>query len=515
MHRLLGKARGDAAAQTAGPDLGVATEPPPDTSYPTYGEVRAMPQRHLSRREPRHDKVVQLITRSRKHEPDAEPSERRRARVLFPFRKRALLSDDDAHGPAGEVWSASLPPAPDAAENDADQAAQHVSNFCRAAPTDDDWDAVHELGDWLNASDARSRAAMRALKHELKSYDLNHQCRSVRAWCVWTMLGGGHFSTYADQASYLAALEEQLDNTLTHPQLRSDILLVVGALAHRAQHMERLHKIARLWARARPPSEPERGAPLHGPLFRDHAQSPRGEGVLTEPMDWSAPQMTEPMSWPAEPRAEPMPWPTAAPAAPRSWPAATTPWPHDTSERRGAPAPPAAASYDTPSAVPVRMYTEADEEDEARLASVRRDCDAAHTNAAMLLQALTVDDMASARIALCRDKVAESHVGLEAHLAWASVRTEVVDPHAQRAAEQVVNMIVTALARLGEALTICDEARREWQAPASAPSAPPVPMDDDAAPAQPSAKALGKRRAVDEPGARPALPTPPVGAWRG
>lgn len=548
-------------------------EPLDDTSYPSYGEVRALPQRRGSRREVRTDRLPQLLSRTRRMHAVEEQSEmngveKRKHKMSFPFRRRhgdaraqpATDSRDEKESPTETYMPTPSDPMADqhdptveagirrsrqgmavilsgpllqipSSENEADGVAEQITEFCYNDPSADDGDIVHELGDWIMASETRSKAAVRVLRHLLKAPSVPVQSRAVRAWGVWTMLGGGNFSTYAVSPTLLATLEDLLNNSLTHPQLRKDILMVVAALAHRAQHMDRLYKIGRLWVRVHPNDLPETGIPLAGPLFCDQPTALTDDTMENSVTAGDRPQapvarhalpsvlqarQTPPRSRPdGVHRRSPLPLPPGPTggllAVPSSPPSSTSTLSKSTSRLTNL------SSHTSVSSL--------DADDEKHVREVRRDCDVAHTNATMLIQALTVDDLHSERVTLCRTKASESHMRLESHLAWATVWADRPDDDIRDEAERLVNDLVTSLAHLGEALTLCDEARMEADAlQAGSTTSPTLPADTQAAqcaspenpftePTQPSAKALGKRRAVEEGHAqgeiKPPLPAVP------
>ena len=486
---------------------------------------------------------------------------------------------------------------------DPDMVAHSVTEFCLADPTSLDWDIVHELGEHVHSGEAQSKAAMDAIRRILQSHKLRAQCRAIRAWGFWAMLSNGPFSTQAVHSRFLQDVEAILENPLTFAPLRNDILLVLGALAHRSKHNERLLRIARLWARVRPETSAEEGVPLSGPLFAIEDDGLSSNDDMTD-----APHMTTSKRphLPAIPRTEqarphvdmPIALTPGALLAPRSAPghlpvtkargapvsatgdsaaaaaaAAATPTktaptvatttrscgtsdpgdamaqpsdhitptslsthlPHispdawRTSGRRS----PSATSHGI-STDPVRQnassfWVQSQEprsaSDNSIMDDVRRSCVMAHSSANVLLDTLMSEDKDAALVQEFSEEAESQYARLESYLSWATERAphEHTDRDARQQEESLVDEMIGAISHVGEALTLRDEFLTAATAATPEPSGPEarhqlrsketaadpyildtpmspqesvldIPMDG---PVQPSAKALGKRRAVD------------------
>lgn len=489
---------------------------------------------------------------------------------------------------------------------DPDVVAHSVTEFCLADPTSLDWNIVRELGEHVHSGEAQSKAAMDAIRRILQSHKLRAQCRAIRAWGFWAMLGSGPFSTQAVHSRFLQDVEAILENPLTFAPLRNDILLVLGALAHRSKHNERLLRIARLWARVRPGASAEEGVPLSGPLFAiedDDLSSSNDDMTDTPHMTTSRrPHL------PAIPRTEqarlhvdmPIALMPGALLAPRSAPghlpvtkasgtpvsatgdaavAAATPTKMaptvaTTTRARGMSDPgdtmAAPSDHITPTSLPTHLphitpdawrtagrrspsatshgistdsvrqnasslWVQSQEprsaSDNSIMDDVRRSCVMAHSSANVLLDTLMSEDKDAALVQEFSEEAESQYARLESYLSWATERAphEHADRDArqQDAEESLVDELIGAISHVGEALTLRNEFLTAATAAATAATPEPrgpvsphqlrsketaadphildtpmspqesvldIPMDG---PVQPSAKALGKRRAVD------------------
>ncbi|WFD25365.1 hypothetical protein MNAN1_000331 [Malassezia nana] len=508
MRRLLARARGP-------PETGAhADEVHTSATYPSYAEVRHdTPPASFRHRDAKGDVLPALLPglwtpkRGVSADDTRAPAVHRKSLPPFSFRRRTLPVELSA-----ELHGRELPApaeAPVVSTASVDDLPHYLAEFCGAEPTTADWECVHELGDLINQSPAHSKAALRALVHELKRPHTASQCRAVRAWGVWAMHSGSHFSEVAVSQALVAQLENILTNPLTYPSLRDDTLLVVGALALRSRQNYRLHKIARLWARTRPSTSPEEGVPLTGPLFQDDCGPPAAR--MPEPLP---PELLgRPVLSPKEaPEPTQIPAPLAAPhdlpVPPSLTPshssygsqALSAGWEHHSYGVSSA-GPGSVSSLDAPS-----------EWDDARVAFLEQECVAAKTNAALLTEVLINGEEDEALLSDISAKLQFAQNEIEPHLAWAAERTSSMEGDAQSRAEGLLHHMVSALSSAGEALALRDSTTAPADTMATTAGANDTlqaPSAIDAPPA-PSEKALGKRRALDEPsGERPPLPPLP------
>ncbi|CCU99963.1 unnamed protein product [Malassezia sympodialis ATCC 42132] len=485
MRRFLARAR--APPRDAGPDasdgrgLGAAEEcEREDATYPSYAEVRHTPPPATPwHRDAKGEGLPSLLpgVRPKKSEHVGRP---RRHRPPFAIRRRIPAVDLGADLHQLELNDAPLPPTRCASE---EAVPAYLAEFFHAEPTDADWECVHELGELVNQSPAHSKAALRALQHELRGPMVAAQCRAVRTWGVWSMHAGRYFAEVATNTQLLAQLEDILTNPLTYPALRSDALLVVGALASRSRQNDRLHKVARLWARTRPSTSPEHGVPLSAPLFCDGAPSEAGDDPYGEPV---VPSPPSPPLLPAQ--------------DPASIPPRTVHVPDSLSP--GLPLPHAVPASLTPSHSS-HGSCRADMDGERR-ALVEQKCHTAKMNAALLTELVESGEDDAALLDEIHAKIQEAQCELEPHLAWASERASTLEGAALCVAEELLHTILSALSSANEALAL-----RDTQSGAACIHGDSFDAsEDEGVPAQPSAKALGKRRALDEP-CKPPLPPLP------
>lgn len=507
MRRFLARARGP-------PQTGAHTEEGHITAtYPSYAEVRHdTPPTSSRHRDAKGDVLPALLPglwtpkRGGSADDTRAPAVHRKSRPPFSFRRRALTVDLSAELHGLELQAPAE--APVASTATVDEVPHYLAEFCGAQPTSADWECVHELGELINQSPAHSKAALRALLHELKRPHTASQCRAVRAWGVWAMHSGSYFSEVAVSPALLAQLENILTNPLTYPTLRDDTLLVVGALALRSRQNYRLHKIARLWARTRPGTSPEEGVPLTGPLFQDD----RGPPAALAPEQLPPTLHVRPVMLPKE-----APEPTQIPApsaAPHDLPVPPSLTPSHSSYGSQAPSGWERNSCGVSSAGPgsVSSLDAPNEWDDTRVAFLEQECVAAKTNAALLTEVLVNGEEDEALLDEISAKLQFTQNELEPHLAWAAERTSSMEGDAQSRAEGLLHQMVSALSSAGEALALRDTTSVPADTTATTAGAndtleAPSTMD---APPAPSEKALGKRRALDEPcGERPPLPPLP------
>ncbi|WFD18215.1 hypothetical protein MCAP1_000416 [Malassezia caprae] len=468
MRRFLARARapppGAGGNSSAGRGVELAEERQ-DATYPSYAEVRQTPPPSSSwHRDAKGEGLPSLLPGLRQKKSESVDDGPRRRRPPLAFRKRTPAVDLSAELQHLEVSDAR--PSRHASE---DAVPVYIADFCHAEVTDDDWECVHELGELVNQSPAHSKAALRALQHELKGPHVSAQCRAVRMWGVWSMHEGRYFAEVATHSQLLAQLEDILTNPLTYPTLRADTFLVVGALASRSRHNDRLHKIARLWARTRPSTSPEHGVPLTAPLFQD--------GALPTA---DAPPAIPPALVP------PMP-PSPIPRHTKRVPDALAPAP-----------PPAVPLSLTPSPSSNGSYHTSVDLDEGRREFLEEECRTAKMNAELFTEMALSGENDEALFDEVRAKIRGAQYELEPHLTWAAERASALDGEAQRVAEELLHTMLSALSSASEALALHDTQSDPGSDDAS----------EEAAPAVPSAKALGKRRAVDEPFKPPLPPVP-------
>lgn len=352
-----------------------------------------------------------------------------------------------------------------------------IAEFCRSRPNIYDWNDVHALGTFINQSEANSKEAIRALTREIKSQELQVQQRAVRAWGVWALLGAGPFSTQAANSKLLVTLEEILDNSLTFPALRKDILDVLSSLAYRSHTSERLRRVARLWARVCPSDRPLEGAPLKEPLFMDGASvgvwknksdnidvSPDSIAVARAVMDVHASEITDSAQ--------------VSSAGMHQDPSTLDAWVFSTELL-------SKHSETSPANTSAPLPLEPEE--------IRSECAAAQSIAAVLRDALLCDGIHSPVAVEFEPRAQYAQDWLEAQLPQATRLAE-QDEAARAEAEAMLDVMLDTLSQLGEVLALRDELCSDAdESPVSSSS-----EHDAAENTQPSAKALGKRRAADE-----------------
>lgn len=499
MRRFLARAR--APPPSAAPDdsVGLGEEHVrKEDTYPSYAEERHTPPQPTSwHREAKSDGLPHLLpsVRTKKGDSDdtAGPSAHRKRRAPFSFRRRATTVDFGTDLRHLELDGAAAAPVSRSASVEA--VPSYIAEFCSAEPTDDDWECVYELGELVNQSPAHSKAALRALLHELKVPYVAAQCRAVRTWGVWSMHEGRHFSEVATHSHLLAQLEEILMNPLTYPALRSDTLLVVGALASRSRQNDRLHKIARLWARTRPSNSPEHGVPLSAPLFQGGSiPEISNDDAVSHPLVPTMDVRTSPTPWP-------MPGQSMDPISPRPMRV-----PDSLSPGRAPidmPVPPTL----TPSHSSHGSYSHelhySDWED-VRAASLEQECLIAKTNAALLTELLLSGEDDETLLDEISAKIQGAQGELEPQLSWASERTSSLQGEALYHAEELLHSMVSALSSAGEALALRHQQGDTTVVQEEVANVPEPP--DTLEETRPSAKALGKRRALDEPADTPPVP---------
>ncbi|WFD21674.1 hypothetical protein MEQU1_000327 [Malassezia equina] len=498
MRRFLARAR--APPPSAAPDYSVGLGEEhvrKEDSYPSYAEERHTPPQPTSwHREAKGDGLPLLlpsgITKKGDSDDTTGPSAHRKRRPPFSFRRRANTVDFGADLRHLELGGAAATPVSRSASVEA--VPSYIAEFCSAAPTDDDWECVYELGELVNQSPAHSKAALRALLHELKVPYVAAQCRAVRTWGVWSMHEGRHFSDVATHSHLLAQLEEILMNPLTYPPLRSDTLLVVGALASRSRQNDRLHKIARLWARTRPRTSPEHGVPLSAPLFQ-------GGSMPEAATDDAA---SHPQVPTMDVRTSPTPLPSLDPIPPRPMRVPDSLSPGRAPIDRPAPPTltPSHSSHGSHSHE--LLYSDWDD---VRAASLEQECLIAKTNAALLTELLLSGEDDETLLDEIRAKIHGAQSELEPQLLWASERTSSLHGEALYHAEELLHSMVSALSSAGEALALCHQQGDTTVAQEEPADVHASPDTLEEAPwTKPSAKALGKRRALDEPADQVSLP---------
>lgn len=472
MRRILARARapppGAGGDSSAGRGVELA-EGRHDATYPSYAEVRHTPPPATPwHRDARGEGLPSRLPGMRAKKSESVDEGPRRRRPPLAFRRRAPAVDLGA-----ELQQLELNDARAWRHASEDAVPVYMAEFCHAAPTDADWECVDELGKLVNQSPAHSKAALRALQHELKGPHVAAQCRAVRMWGVWSMHEGRYFAEVATNSQLLAQLEDILTNPLTYPALRADTLLVVGALASRSRHNDRLHKIARLWARTRPSTSPEHGVPLTAPLFQDGA-----------PHAADAPPVIPPALVPPMP---PSPIPRHTMRVPDAL----------------APAPPHVPPSLTPTPSSNGSYHADVDLDVGRRDFLEEECRTAKMNAALFTELVISGEDDEALLNEVRAKIQGAQFELEPHLSWAAERANALDGEAQRVAEELLHTMLSALSSVSEALAL-------HGSPSDAGSEEsPNASEDETVPPQPSAKALGKRRAIDEP-CKPPLPPLPL-----
>ncbi|PKI83257.1 hypothetical protein MVES1_003213 [Malassezia vespertilionis] len=401
------------------------------------------------------------------------------------------------------------------AKQDPSEVATRIAAFCNAAPSGCDWQEAHALGDYLNHSDAHSKEAVRVLRAAMRSNNLEVQRRAVHAWGIWSLFAGGTFGAYAANAQLLGTLEELLDNSLTFPALREDILDVLSALTYRAKSTQRLRPVARLWSRVRPASCPEHGEPMRRALFsdREDAQS-EGEDVsddshekvpaaavhpertlLTIPTE-RTPQGARPPPKPLRLDADARtPTKTALPAMPGPGPEYTELAPY----------------------IPSPLRAGSDGSESPMNDDVQRECQVAHANASVLLDALAFQGVSNPLVPEFSHNAQLSRDWLEAQCTRISDEAQnAALGNADPDADALFANILDALSHVDEALAECDRLyeldandangheSEQSSTEGDEPALPPEPV-------QPSAKALGKRREVDpRMSSKPPLPAPPA-----
>lgn len=492
-------------------------------SYPTYGTEVCERERPRSRSplggvEPWHESL--------------ETEEIRKSKPRFPFMRRhnqassqAVQTDtrdsrDVVSSMSTRASALRLLGAPGSGKQKATSRlgtlTQNVTDFCYAQPSPMDWEYVNELMESVDASGAHAKTALFAVRRILENHVLMAQCRAVRAWGFWAMRSHGAFGVHAASTRLLSLMEEILENPLTFAPLRSDIMLVLGALAYRAKRNDRLQRIARLWLRVRPSTASADGVPLGEPLFSDddaqaldtmHMDDDKHRDIL-QPMELSRPLPRRLATPPAEPLGMPQDSREAhlrLPEQEHTWDAT---W---------------------------------DASDHVIISDIDRECNLAHASASVLLDTLTSDDYDPDLVHELGDDAEAVQAHLQSYLTWATERSEVLEAqqvahsHRCKDLELCVDALVSALSHIGEALSLRDEyagnaqsmhehgsathSSTSMHSSSPVPTAPDVhrrvPMEDadtrqppspsdsvldipTTGPAQPSAKALGKRRAIEE-----------------
>ncbi|WFD41985.1 hypothetical protein MPSI1_000624 [Malassezia psittaci] len=415
-----------------------------------------------------------------------------------------------------------------------------IDMFCRAASQPDDWRTVHVLGDQINASGSQSKEAIRVLRQELRSNNVNAQRRAIRAWCMWSLSSGGTFGTYAANTQLLALVESILEDPNSALPLRQDALLVLSALAYRSKTSQRLQPIARLWMRVRPTESSPSGQPLQDALFgsdpspvpmtspKNSMQTgrdlPSADSKVNELVSANGNTYSSLHALPASltvhrPISQSYP-PTHLMTRPEQQLPALRTDKSDSealylpSHRSGSPdtaflpdnmlsTSPEANHPSENAALPIHsvpMESQHDpvEENQDRVEKVFYECREARSNASVLYEALTYEGVESPLAVEFLHEAQESQNVLLNELSWASTQIESQQSEQESLrAEALLADVLDALSVLGEALSLHSRLQ-----PAEAINDPSLHQDENVEPdglaaAVPSQKALGKRRAFE------------------
>lgn len=344
-----------------------------------------------------------------------------------------------------------------------------------------------------------------------------------------------------------------LDNPLTFPELREDVLEVLSALAFRvctsltqSKTSQRLRPVARLWARVRPENKPAAGEPLRHALFGaspdlsptdgrfiplqipdDEVQNPAQDARLRPGPDSHKEDSRASLKLPASlevcrpasqpyarmpPRAErPLPpletqledMSLAPGAKPRSAPdPGYYPQLSGDIQPQGAhtlpiPSKPISASI-LPTPTTEMCPSPQPLDPTERVANIYHESQVAKSNASVLFETLTYEGLDSPLVEEFSGKVKSAQDYLLSELPWATEYAEVYhEPDVSAGAEALLADVLDALSEVGEALALKERLHEKNTASPvrkTADDSDDIPYD----PERPSEKALGKRRAIED-----------------
>lgn len=295
-----------------------------------------------------------------------------------------------------------------------------------------------------------------------------------------------------------------------------------------------LHPVARLWLRVHPRDRPDAGEPLQAPLFggeQEPLEAQIGQLELADERPEPAAAQKEPVRAMPTPGSPPpaiprrSPWRSvsqgtpAVPAgltpgagAPPSAVPSAVPFVAPAAESlEHAPVPTAAAPVPitaTPAPIAVAPASDTHRASPSdRIAGVFHECQLAHTYGARLLESLSFANPTASSVQEHAERAQTSQDTLLTHLPWATEHVEEqTDPTERTAAEALLADVLDALSTVGDALAVYEREFAPHADPAEVTVYEDAPADSPTD--QPSAKALGKRRAFETPDERGSPHTP-------